>query len=378
MWRRRLAGIYAVARREGWHVESVDVGELTTDIKSILLYWKPDGVIVEGGVLERGASSRLFKGVRTVYCDVDAKKTGGMYTGVRQNPCDVVKRAFAELSLRKFGDYGYVHYRARRKWTLERAKCFLELVEAHAGTGSVFESWKRALEKSSETFIKELAKFLMGIPKPCGIMAANDEMAVHVLRAAKVAGIRVPDDMAVVGIDNDDLICESTVPTLSSVAPDHKRSGKLAACLLARLFSKPNMKPRVVEFGALPLERRHSTLKTERMDVRAVRAVESIRINASEGLTVQDVVRSMNLKTRTAEKRFREVAGRPMRDEIIAARIAKAKKLLAEGEIAVNAVYMYCGYHNERSLRYAFTKSEGVSPLAWRKRNAKDSMRVSS
>jgi len=175
--------------------------------------------------------------------------------------------------------------------------------------------------------------------------------------------------MAVMGIDNDELVCENTVPTLSSVAPDFVRSGKLAASLLARRFRKPDLEPVVISFGSTPLERRHSTRKTERVDMRAVRAVEYVRQHACDGITAADVIREMGLKVRTAELRFREVAKRSIRDEIIAVRVARAQELLRDRKMNVNDIYLKCGYRDCRSLRAVFTKATGMSLVKWRARH---------
>ena len=369
MWRRRLAGIYAMARQERWCVEAVNVDILESGVDSVLSYWKPDGVIVEGGVLRHhGCGAARFATQTAVFCDVDERRFAGRsYFGVRHNQESVVKRALGELFARNFRDYGYVHFHTRRDWTLEREKIFNSEVRIRGFQAQVFKGWSRGRNEDIVAFDRRLADFVAGIPKPCGILAANDEMAVHVLRAAEHMGIGVPEEMAVMGIDDDELVCENAMPTLSSVAPDFERSGRLAAGLLARRLVRPKLEPVVLEFGSGPLVRRHSTRKTERVDIRAVRAVEYVRENACRGITVADVVRSMGLKTRTAENRFREVAKRSIRDEIISVRIEAAKKLLRESKIAVNAVYSRCGYRDERSLRHVFTKVVGMSPLAYRK-----------
>ena len=117
--------------------------------------------------------------------------------------------------------------------------------------------------------------------------------------------------------------------------------------------------------------RRLSTSRGGRKDIRLARAVEYIRVNACKGISVSDAVREMGLSMRTAENRFRAVVGHSIRDEIVSVRIAKAKELLANAKIAVNSVYAYCGYKDERSLRYAFTKATGMSPSAWRQRHVR-------
>lgn len=367
MWRLRLAGVFAVARKEGWHVESVDVGELEADVSSVLGYWKPDGVIVEGGVFRRPSiRPSSFAQHVAVYCDADTAIVGNRYFGVRHNSEDVVKKALGELLARDLAAYGYVHYRTRREWSIGREAIFLRELSRRGKSGKVFRSWSRQPGEDAAAFGERLVGFVSGLPKPCGILAANDEMAVHVLRAAEKAGVAVPEEMAVMGIDNDQLLCENTIPTLSSVAPAFERSGRLAAGLLARRFRQPKLKPVVLEFGSTPLERRHSTRKTERVDMRAVRAVEFVRANACKGIAVAEVVRQMGMKARMAEYAFREAAMRSIRDEIIAVRVARAKELLRNSKISVNEIYLKCGYRDPRSLRAVFKKATGCSLFQWR------------
>ena len=371
MWRRRLAGIYAIARKEGWHIEVVDVGELDSGVKPVFAYWKPIGAIVEGGVFRhRGCDPSAFEDVVTVYCDADTSKIGERYFGVRQKPEEVVVKAVNELLARDFPDYAFVHYRTLREWTMEREHVFLREMKSHGKTSHVFQSWGTQENDSGSTFGAKLEDFIAALPRPCGILAANDEMAVHVLGAARKAGISVPEEMTVMGIDNDELVCENTIPTLSSVAPAFMRSGKLAAGLLARRIKRPGTKPTVIGFGADPIERRLSTRKTARADYRVAKVLEYIRTNACRGISANDAICEMGLSARTAENRFRATVGHSIRDEIIAVRISKAKQLLANPDIAVNSIYAYCGYRNERSLRWVFTKATGLSPAAWRAHSA--------
>ncbi len=374
MWRLRLAGIYAVARQERWHVEFVDVGDLPRGVKPVLAYWKPDGVIVEGGVFRhRGCSVAAFDGLTAVFCDADAAQVGAQAFAVRHNSEEVVKKALSELFARDFADYGYVHYnRARRDWSMEREAIFRREMKRRAKRGHVFRVWEGRRAETFAGFAARLEAFVANLPKPCGVLAANDEMAVHVLRAAERAGVAVPEEMAVMGIDNDVLVCENTLPTLSSVAPAFERSGRLAAGLLARRFKNPKLKPVELTFGSSPIERRHSTRPTERVDLRAVRAVEYVRVHACKGLTAADVVREMGMRTRTAENRFRAVAGHSIRDEIVAVRVAQAQKLLADPKVAVDSVFSRCGYRDPRSLRYAFTAATGLSPRAWREKTLQE------
>ena len=368
MWRRRLEGIYAVARKENWHIEAVDVGELAGSVTALLDYWKPDGLIVEGGVLLRSACPvAAFAGHPVVYCDADVARIGAHAFVVQQDSDELVKKALKELLSRDFGDYAYVHYRTRRDWSQEREAIFRREMSRRGKRARVFCSWDGAPDEDGPAFGRRLEAFVAGLPRPCGVLAANDEMAVHVLRAAARVGLDVPDELTVRGIDDDTRVCENTIPTLSSVAPAFARAGKLAAGLLARRLRHPETPPVQLTFGSLPIVRRLSTRPLERADRLALRAVEYVRVNACSGITVADVVREMGLRTRTAENRFKAVAGRPIRDEILSVRIARAKQLLAESDKSIETVFEQCGYRDARSLRYVFMKATGLSPLAYRK-----------
>ena len=368
MWRRRLAGIYSIAGNERWHVEAVDVGELEDGVKPILEYWAPDGAIVEGGVFRhRGCQPSAFSGVTAVYCDADISKIGEAHFGIKQNSEEITLKAINELLVRDFANYAFVHYRTLREWTTEREHVFLREMNANGKNAHVFHSWEKSKGANSAMLGSQLVEFIASLPKPCGILAANDEMAVHVLRAAQKAGVPVPEEITVMGIDNDELVCNNTIPSLSSVSPAFVRSGRMAAGLLLKRFRHPDAKPVVLSFGADPIERRLSTRKTARTDMRVMQAVEYIRLNACKGISAKNVIKTMGFTARTAENRFREITGHSIRDEIISARVAKAKKLLANPYIAVNSIYAQCGYGDERSLRWVFTKATGMSPAAWRK-----------
>ena len=170
------------------------------------------------------------------------------------------------------------------------------------------------------------------------------------------------------GIDDDELICENTHPTLSSVAPDFERSGRLAADLLARCIADCGKSPATMLYGASPLVRRRSTRVDAARDPRIVRALELIRRDSCSGATVKDVIAAMGMKPRSAEARFKEVCGHSIKDEIMAVKLARAKRLLSDTDLPISIVCERCGYTDERSLRYLFSKATGLSPADWRAR----------
>ena len=368
LWRRRLKGVYAGARERGWHVEPVNADDEGMTSKSVLRFWRPDGVIADGAALGRsGFSLADFKDIPIVYCDADEEVVAGEHYGVRHDSRAAVRLALDELISLRRESYGYVHYFTPQDWSDDRERLFLRRTGSAGLRAEVFDSCEAYRKSDAKAFFASLSRFLADLPRPCAVLAANDEMGVHVIEAAAMAGLRVPEDIAVAGIDDDELLCENALPTLSSVAPDFELSGRLAVKLLAKCLGEGGAKPEVVAYDCAPFVRRQSTRTVTVYDPRVVKALEYIRLNACTGASVAEAVKAMGLKARTGENRFLVACGHSIRDEILAVRVREAKRLLSDTDMPVSLVAEKCGYGNERSLRYVFAKATGVSPIEWRR-----------
>lgn len=369
LWRRRMTGICAEARRHGWSIHAVNADGLSTNAKGAVDFWKPGGVIVDGGVLGReGFGVQSYDGIPAVFCDADESAVGGSAYRLAHDSDDTARTAVAELVSLNSESLGFVSYHTPRDWSDARRRVVEKVAEEEGVPFFSFDSAAACEGADISVFLGRLADFLRSLPRPAGVLAANDEMAAHVLSAAEAAGISVPNDLAVMGIDDDELICESTHPTLSSVAPDFERSGRLAAELLARCIADRGKSPATMLYGASPLVRRRSTRVDAARDPRVVRALELIRRDSCSGATVKDVIAAMGMKPRSAEARFKEVCGHSIKDEIMAVRLARAKRLLSDTDLPISIVCERCGYTDERSLRYLFSKATGLSPADWRAR----------
>jgi len=367
LWRRRMAGICASAQRLGWQIRPVNVDAAAVSAKVAIDFWKPPGVIVDGGVLSRrGFGAKAFAGLPAVYCDADESVLSGPCYGICHDSVSTARAGARELAQLPCESYAYVHFHTRREWSDVRCR---EMRRAASAAGVPFRAFnsERAFRGADVViFLGRLMDFLRRLPRPCGVLAANDEMASHVLAAASQAGIAVPDELAVVGIDNDELICENTHPTLTSVAPDFERSGRMAADLLARNIAEGGARPEVAVYGTTQLVRRRSTRIVAAKDPRVVRALEFIRRKSCGKTTAAAVIEVMGMKARSAESRFKEACGHSIRDEILSVRLAQAKRLLSDTDIPISHVCARCGYTDERSLRYLFTRATGYSPNEWR------------
>lgn len=366
--RRRLAGIREVAAAESWFVAAVDIDAISA--KRLLAYWKPDGAIVEGFVLRRpGWSEALFDeaGVPAVFCDAEEEISPKPRFAVTHDSGEAARLAMSELLSLGLPRYAYVHQWQLFDWSARREDVFREETAAAGVDARVFRPPAKRGMRDMRALMESLCAFLSTLPTPCGVLAANDETASLVLLAAARCGLSVPWDLAVAGIGNDTDICETTRPTLTSVASAFIQSGRLAATLLKRRLDDPALPPETLEFGCAPLVRRQSTDRTVRRDPKIARAQELIRRKACEGLAPPEVVKTMGLATRSAEIRFKNATGKSIRDAILAARVARAMALLSEPRRDPVSVFVECGWCDDHAFRRAFVQETGLTPLRWRR-----------
>lgn len=364
LWRDRLKGIYRYAERADWHVQVAEYGRTALTVRKVLQFWKPDGCIVEGGYTELpNFRQQDFAKLPTVYCDANIGHMRNPFSGVIHDSVQTATLAVRELMELGFGDFAFVGYIQPREWS-DRRKQVMERMVNEAGRR--FHVFLPRRPGDIGSFFDRIRGWLRALPKPCGILGANDTMADLVLQACQKEFIRVPDDIAVVGIDNDELLCEHAVPTLTSVVPDFEQSGYAAAQLLDRVLDNPRSPPKLVRFGAAHVIRRNSTVKFKRRDEAVLDAVEHIRQHACQKLSSADVCMRIGGSRRQAEYRFAKLVGCSIGEQIQSARIARAKCLLLKRSTPIDTIYAECGYENASSLRRAFKKATGQSLRAWR------------
>lgn len=358
-----LEGIYRYARKFAWHVQVLDLPTSPSQMKAILALWKPAGAFVEYGDRKTGFSDRAFGGLPVVFLDIGRRKPGrGLYVGLDSA---AVGRMGADSLLRLgLSSYGYVSQRLPEQWDLERGDGFADAIGQSGCKVSVF---RPATVLSPEKRHRLLLDWLMALPRPCGLMGANDRVGEEVLNACSALDIAVPDDMAVLGVDNDLRICENQTPTLTSINPDVVRVGYAAAELLDRLMAAPPGG----RFGnryLLPsgIVSRASTCRLPCDRGKVADALEFIRTHAGGGLQVPDVVAVMGVSRRAAENHFRAATGRSIHEEIDEARFALVFDNLRNPKRSLGSIAGICGFPSESALRKAFRQRTGLSMRKWR------------
>jgi LacI family transcriptional regulator len=249
-------------------------------------------------------------------------------------------------------------------WSQKRARAFRQAAREAALPCSLYVGRHVSTRKWAE-LQKSLAKWLRSLEKPVGIMAANDARARHILEVCRTIGARVPEEIAVIGVDNDELMCELTEPPLSSVEQGARQVGYSAARLLDQLISGKRA-PRIANYVAPErVVPRQSTdiLAMEDTDVAA--AVRFIRRHACEHIRVTDVLDRVGLSRSTLNVRFRQVMGRTVQDEIQRTMIARAQQLIAEGNLSLKQVAAKAGFTHIQHMTNFFGRYLGQTPKAF-------------
>jgi LacI family transcriptional regulator len=229
--------------------------------------------------------------------------------------------------------------------------------------------WPTSLETRTHRHLPKLLAWLDKLPKPVGVMAVDDTAAHDLSAACLQARLSVPDRVAIIGVNNDDLLCESAWPPLSSVDCDYSRVGYIAAANLDRMLGGERLDDaqRAVRLAPLGIVRRQSTDLLAIADPTVAEAVQYIRENACKPCSVDDVLRVVPVNRRWLERQFQKNLGRNPHDEIMRVRIDTAKRLLSRPELTLEEISERCGFASNQNFGRAFQHLTGISPGAYRR-----------
>jgi len=221
--------------------------------------------------------------------------------------------------------------------------------------------WRKSAEKTH--------RWLRQLGKPAAVLCCEDAPARYLADVCAQIGLKVPEEVALLGIGNDDLECTLTQPALSSIAVPSQRIGYEAAALLDRLMSGETPLRAPLLLPPLHVVTRHSTDVMAIDDEIVQAALQYIRQHAGEDLSVAELTHGLAVARRLLERRFRSLLGRSVLDEICRVRIERAKELLTDTHLPITAVAAQAGFRSARRLDVVFAKRTGLSPTAYRRRS---------
>ena len=322
--------------------------------------WKGDGIIAR---IETPRIARAVVRTGLPAVDLSAARLVPELPWVETDDEQIARLAADHLLERGFTRFAFCGD-ARFNWSVWRERLFAARLRAAGHGCACYRTAGPPGDVAAEA--RSLARWLRGLPKPVGIMAGYDIRGQQVLDACRREGLLVPDEVAVIGVDNDTLLCELSSPPLSSVIPNAHGAGYEAAAVLDRLMTGKRVPAVARLIAPLGIAERQST-DVLAVDDRAVaRAVQYIRDHACEGIKVGDVLRSVPLSRRVLEQRFQRLLGHTPREEILHVRLNRVKQLLAETDLPLYLVAERTGFEHAEYLSVLFKRETGKTPSAYR------------
>jgi LacI family transcriptional regulator len=252
-------------------------------------------------------------------------------------------------------------------WLDLRRSLFEQMVQRSGSTCHTFDGPCRRRRATWEDEQDDIAAWLCQLPKPIGVMTCNDDRGLQVLDACRRVNVMVPEDVAVIGVDNDEILCNLANPKLSSVDVGTYHVGHAAAALLGRMMGGKPPPEQPVLLAPRIVVPRESTNVLATEDREVAEAIRLIRERACEGLRLKDFGRMTTLSRRTLDRRVRALLGRSPKDEITRVQLETAKTLLAETDLPVVAIAERCGFSQPRYFSQVFHAKVGTPPASYRR-----------
>lgn len=364
-----LDGICRFARTRKWHVENITSRDAKMSVAKLMDFWRPVGCIAELSRVHT-LSPKMFKGTPVVFLNHEPSEARGGASVVGMDHDECVRLAIAELLGSNPAQLGYVPFLIpSRPWNVARQRAFERSCADKSAPFSVFRPHGDATRLQRVPFIRQLRAWLKRLKPPCGILAANDEAAATVVVACSMEGIRIPQDVSVIGIDDDATICENSHPTISSVRPNFAKSAYMAAKLLDRAIRHPDWRGRHVVCPPECVTRRESTHFLLRTDAEVEAAMNMIRSKACTGLTSREVHRMFSCSRRSADERFRAATHLSILEAIHEERLSRMQELLLNPSQDLSAIANLCGYASQNAACKFFRLKTGTTMTAWRRQH---------
>lgn len=355
VWQSMLLGLQKAAGKEGWIVHTMPLPETDDSYGKILQTWDPSGCIVDCTAGECPPGDDVFGDRAVVFLNRPPDSGQTRYRIFMHDSVAVAEMAADELLSTGFEHYAYVPFAEKMMWSEIREKVFSKRIK-YAGKKLV--RFRRG----------DFSSWLKTLPKPCGIFAANDTVAYEVTAIAQMSGLRVPDDVAVVGVDNEEFFCEGIMPGITSVETNLEEAGfRMGELLVDEIVHGVRPEAGTVYYQPSRMVRRGSTRLFNVHEPRVAEAVDFIRRHAcTMKIRIEDVMEIMKCSRCEATMRFRNATGRSILEEIHEVRFRRMCELLENTTMKISAVIAFCGYSSETFPKRFFLRRTGMTMKKYR------------
>ena len=359
--REHLAGFYSFAdKKSNWEIRLVPSTEPSyLPMVERFLADGVDGAIIKGECVLPLAKAIRKAGIPVVAIDRPHSQKEDVADVYVCNDNALIGRSAAQFfdTLGRFASYGFVPDPNNCEWSRTRGKAFL---------GACAAKHRSAKTSSAKG---DLTEWLAALPKPAAVFTAFDPCAANVLEACRKAKLKVPKDVAVLGVDDDALICEHTRPKLSSVKPDSSGQGFAAAQALSRALHARGVskkRSRTIVCPRLRIVERDSTATVPPAAQLVRNIIAYLDEHALEPIRVSDVVEHAGVSPRLANLRFSQTRGHSIQADIVERRLKEAKRLLSATDWSMKRIAERCGFKSQIVLAHLFSARFGKSMRQWR------------
>lgn len=269
-----------------------------------------------------------------------------------------------ERGFRRFASCGF----SKEAWSARREQAFTTFIERQDYPCQVYNSaWQGGAAREWETEQQQISQWLGEIEPPFAVMACNDVRGQHVIDACSKLNLSVPEQVAILGVDNDDLLCRVCSPPLSSVIPNASAVGFRAAEMLGQLIKGKAAANETQLIEPLGVATRQSTDVVAIENREVAFALQYIRENACRGISVEEVVRNSDVSRSTLERQVRKYLGRTPQEEIRHVQIKRAQELMLTTDLPAEQIAIHCGFEYPEYFFTVFKRVAGITTKEFRK-----------
>ena len=360
-----LAGIVRYMRmHDRWSV-FLEQRDLFKQPPRWLNKWQGDGII------SRATTPRLLDAISDTgvpFVELTDRKGDVEFSQIRSDDAAIGKMGAEHLLERGFKRFGYCGYKGEA-WSKRREESFVKTIgQKSSGSCSLYNStWQGRGARNWEDEQRCIIEWLQTLTPPFAVMACNDIRGRQIIDACSELDLAVPEQVVVVGVDDDELLCRMCSPPLSSVIPNAQAVGFRAAEVLASLMDGKSPASEVQLIEPLGVATRQSTDAVAIDDPDIAAALRYIREYACRGITVAEVVRDNSVSRSTLERQVRKYLGRTPQEEIRFVQIKRARELLISTDLSAEQIAPLCGFEHPEYLHVVFKRVTGTTIGVFRK-----------
>ena len=359
--RQLIIGIARYSRLNGpwsFYKEPIDLKSSVPHLTT----WKPDGIIMRDSLITKELLKLRIPTILAIHNSSYPKNLPVIKTD-SSSIAKLASEHLIEKGLKNFAFCGFNNY----DWSKERRFYFNRFISEAGYKTHNYILPKRIKKNDWENEQQHVSNWIKTLPKPVGIFACNDDRGQHILEVCKLIDLKVPEDVAVVGVDNDPMICEIGDPPLTSIALNVESAGYEAAKLLDGLIEKKKITKRQILVSPSHIVQRQSSNILAVDNAEVALAIRYIRNNAKNKILVKDVVKTTGISRRALERRFRKTIHRSIYDEIKLVRIEWISKLLIESDLSISQITSLFNFTDVEHISRYFKKEKGIGLREFRK-----------